>query len=126
MENREIDTVEDNHQEELKQQQEYEQRVLVFRLETYPFISFQNNHIKDAFKLFKGTRKEFDQLYNQVIKDHVNESKLPPVEILYTDKSQVDKVDGNIDRNIITGTDNEWRKTCINRQSDYRYLRSRY
>ena len=110
------------HQIALEQQQEYETRVIVMRLETYPFITFQNLHIKHAFKMFKGTRKEFDQLYNQCIKGHDNESKLPPVEILYTKQSQVDNVCGGVDRNILNCKPTETSK----RNEANRYLKSGY
>ncbi len=114
-----------NHKEELDYQDEYENRVKVFRIRIPHWMKGIPLNVKFESTLFKGTRKEFDAQYDKWIKGHEDEECIKPVEVLYTERSQIDKCDGCVDRNINYHPSKQ-QKERSQRNEAYRYLGSKF
>tara|TARA_R110001632_G_scaffold219355_1_gene348829 strand:+ start:88 stop:417 length:330 start_codon:yes stop_codon:yes gene_type:complete len=101
------------------EQQEYEQRVLVFKceLDSSQYYGVDHSVIYDT-KHFKGTREQFDKHLDKYFKGRGVEPYL-----IYTKQSEIDNVEhGGADRNILSVGITEGAK----RQAEYKYLKSSY
>lgn len=108
------------NEEEKLQYEEYETRVLVFKceLDSTQYYGVDHSAIYEA-KLFKGTRKQFDDHLNEFFKGR----NVKPHTIYY-EQSKIDKVThGHCDNNIIYVNNN---KKQTQRQAEYKLLKSSY
>ncbi len=109
----------EQYRDALLEQEEYENRKLVFKVDDNSEMVCENHIVRYNLRMFKGTRKEFNEYYLL----HVGE--LPNKEyMVYDNPVQVEKVEhGACDNNIIYINNNKEQKQ---RQANYKYLKSSY
>ena len=113
-----MEDIYENHLEEMAFSEEYETRVLVFKVNDHSIDNCHYCAIYDL-RMFKGTRKEFDEYYES------NVGYLPQKDYMaYSDPEKVNNVEhGHKDNNINYYNPNREQQK-INEEK--RYLKSGY
>jgi len=109
-------------QVEILEQQEYEERILVFKTNLTSDLTYDKHHlIKRRLACFKGTRKDFDSFCMQEL------GNVLIMDATYSEQSEIDLVEMNmhgtcVDRNRGKSLITEGQQ----RKQDYQYLNSTY